>query len=49
VTVEEAVTMVKSGEMLQLHPLIGGLAPEVAWRYLRTVTDVVMPEVTAGA
>jgi hypothetical protein len=29
-----------------MHPLIGGLPPEVAWRYLRTVTDQVMPEVT---
>lgn len=46
ITVEEAVAMVRSGMPLQLHPLIGGLPPEIAWRYLRTVTDVVMPEVT---
>ncbi len=26
-----------------LHPLVGGLPPEIAWRYLRTVTDDVMP------
>ena len=26
-----------------LHPLIGGLPPELAWRYLETVTDQVMP------
>jgi hypothetical protein len=29
--------------MLQLHPLIGGLPPEIAWRHLRLVTDVVLP------
>ena len=48
-TVEEAVTMIRSGLPLQLHPLIGGLPPEVAWPYLRTVTDVVMPEATSAA
>jgi alkanesulfonate monooxygenase SsuD/methylene tetrahydromethanopterin reductase-like flavin-dependent oxidoreductase (luciferase family) len=46
ISVEEAVKTVRSGMPLQLHPLIGGLPPEVAWRYLRTVTDQVMPEVT---
>ena len=29
---------------LQLQPLVGGLPPEIAWRYLRTVTDEVMPK-----
>lgn len=48
-TVEEAVETVRSGLPLQLHPLIGGLPPEVAWRYLRTVTDVVMPEISGGS
>ena len=43
VSVDEAIEMVRSGQMLALHPLIGGLDPDVAWRYLRTVTDVVMP------
>ena len=43
VTVDEAVTMARTGMPLPLHPLIGGLPPEIAWRYLRTVTDVVMP------
>ena len=46
---EEAVETVRSGMPLQLHPLIGGLPPDVAWRYLRTVTDVVMPAVTGPA
>jgi alkanesulfonate monooxygenase SsuD/methylene tetrahydromethanopterin reductase-like flavin-dependent oxidoreductase (luciferase family) len=43
VTVDEAVGMVKAGNVLPLQPLVGGLPPEVAWRYLRTVTDDVMP------
>ena len=45
VTVDEAIALVRSGQMLQLHPLIGGLPSDVAWRYLRTVVDEVMPAV----
>jgi len=45
VTVDEAVAMVRSGQMLQLHPLIGGLPPDLAWGYLRTVVERVMPAV----
>ena len=45
VTVDEAVAMAKTGIPLGLHPLIGGLPPEIAWRYLRTVADDVMPRV----
>jgi alkanesulfonate monooxygenase SsuD/methylene tetrahydromethanopterin reductase-like flavin-dependent oxidoreductase (luciferase family) len=47
VTVDEAVALARSGTPLQLHPLIGGLPPEVAWRYLRTVVERVMPAVAA--
>jgi alkanesulfonate monooxygenase SsuD/methylene tetrahydromethanopterin reductase-like flavin-dependent oxidoreductase (luciferase family) len=43
VTVDEAVAMVQGGMPLPLQPLVGGLPPEVAWRYLRTVTDDVVP------
>jgi hypothetical protein len=28
-----------------LHPLIGGLPPEIAWPYLNVVVDEVMPAV----
>jgi alkanesulfonate monooxygenase SsuD/methylene tetrahydromethanopterin reductase-like flavin-dependent oxidoreductase (luciferase family) len=49
VTPDEAVELVNAGEPLQLHPLIGGLPPEIAWRYLRNVVDEVMPRVGAGA
>jgi hypothetical protein len=42
-SVPEAIEYVKAGAPLQLHPLIGGLPPEAAWRYLRVVVDQVMP------
>ena len=45
VTVDEAVEMIATLGVLQLQPLVGGLPPEVAWRYLRTVTDEVVPRV----
>ena len=47
-TVDEARSYAAAHGPLPLHPLIGGLPPEVAWRYLRTVTDDVMPAVGAG-
>ena len=40
---DEAVAMVRAGMPLPLHPLIGGLPPEIAWRYLGVVADRVMP------
>ena len=43
VTVEQAISLVRGGTPLQLHPLIGGLPPDIAWRYLRTVVDEVLP------
>jgi alkanesulfonate monooxygenase SsuD/methylene tetrahydromethanopterin reductase-like flavin-dependent oxidoreductase (luciferase family) len=46
-SVDEAIEHVRSGAPLGLHPLIGGLPPEIAWRYLRTVVDEVMPAVDA--
>jgi len=46
VTPDEAVAMIRSGAPLPLHPLIGGLPPEIAWRYLETVVDDVMPAVS---
>ncbi|MHB1584585.1 MAG: LLM class flavin-dependent oxidoreductase [Acidimicrobiales bacterium] len=44
VTVDEAVALARSGVPLPLHPLIGGLPPEIAWRYLETVADEVVPQ-----
>jgi alkanesulfonate monooxygenase SsuD/methylene tetrahydromethanopterin reductase-like flavin-dependent oxidoreductase (luciferase family) len=46
-SVDEAIEFVRSGAPLGLHPLIGGLPPEIAWRYLNTVADKVMPAVSA--
>lgn len=45
-TVDEAVDIARSGMPLGLHPLVGGLPPELAWPYLRTVVDEVMPALT---
>ena len=44
-SVSEAVTRVRSGEVLNLSPLCGGVPPEIAWPYLKRVGDVVMSEV----
>src|ERR1700722_10209577 len=44
-SVDEAIELVRGGSPLALHPLIGGLPPEIAWRYLRTAVDEVMPAV----
>ncbi len=45
ITVDEARSMIDGGAPLPLQPLVGGLPPEIAWRYLRIVTDDVMPGV----
>jgi alkanesulfonate monooxygenase SsuD/methylene tetrahydromethanopterin reductase-like flavin-dependent oxidoreductase (luciferase family) len=44
-SVAEAVTRVRSGEVLNLSPLCGGVPPELAWPYLKRVGEVVMAEV----
>ena len=46
-SVEEAVESVRGGAPLALHPLIGGLPPDMAWKYLRTVVEDVMPAAQA--
>ena len=42
-TVDEAVDWVRQNGYLGLHPLCGGVPPEIAWPYLRRVTDEVVP------
>lgn len=42
-TVDEAVAAIRRGLPLPLHPLIGGLPPEIAWRYLEVVGEQVLP------
>ena len=39
VTVDEATELVRGGTILPLLPLCGGLAPEVAWPYLRRAVE----------
>jgi len=46
ITVQQALELIGTGTPLPLHPLVGGLPPEAAWRYLRTVTDEVMPRLS---
>jgi alkanesulfonate monooxygenase SsuD/methylene tetrahydromethanopterin reductase-like flavin-dependent oxidoreductase (luciferase family) len=48
-TVDEAVALVRAGQPLSLHPLVGGLPPELAWPYLETVVDRVVPALSAPA
>ena len=48
-TVEQAVAHVRAGASLPLHPLIGGLPPQIAWRYLETVAEKVLPALKDGA
>jgi alkanesulfonate monooxygenase SsuD/methylene tetrahydromethanopterin reductase-like flavin-dependent oxidoreductase (luciferase family) len=44
ISVPEAISRIRAGQILNLAPLCGGLPPEVAWRYLKRVGDVVLPE-----
>jgi hypothetical protein len=32
--IDDAVAQIRSGASLQLHPLCGGMPPELAWHYL---------------
>jgi hypothetical protein len=34
VSVDEAIGYIRSGRPLPLHPLCGGIPPDVAWRHL---------------
>jgi len=43
VTTAEAAGLIETHGTLQLQPLCGGLDLDIAWRYLRRVTDDVLP------
>lgn len=45
VTPAECVAMVRANGGLTLHPLMGGLPPELAWESLELVAAAVLPEV----
>jgi alkanesulfonate monooxygenase SsuD/methylene tetrahydromethanopterin reductase-like flavin-dependent oxidoreductase (luciferase family) len=44
ISVPEAISRVRAGQILNLSPLCGGLPPEVAWPYLKRVGEIVLPE-----
>jgi alkanesulfonate monooxygenase SsuD/methylene tetrahydromethanopterin reductase-like flavin-dependent oxidoreductase (luciferase family) len=44
ISVPEAVSRIRAGNVLNLSPLCGGLPPSVAWTYLKRVGEVVLPE-----
>jgi hypothetical protein len=46
-TRDEAVEYVKGGRPLPLHPLCGGVSPDVAWRYLETAAAAIEQSSTA--
>ena len=46
VTPDECVTMVKESRSLQLHPLMGGLHPDLAWESLELVASKVLPRLS---
>jgi hypothetical protein len=49
IPVSEAISRVRAGEILNLAPLCGGLAPEIAWPYLKRVGEIVLPEASKSA
>jgi hypothetical protein len=44
ISVEQAISQLRAGQVLNLSPLCGGLPPEIAWTYLKRVGDAVLPE-----
>lgn len=44
VTPDECAAMVRRGEMVALHPLCGGIAPDVAWESLELIATRVLPQ-----
>ena len=45
----QAIDIVRSGGMLNLSPLCGGVPPGIAWPYLKRVGEVVLPEAARTA
>ena len=49
ITPEEAAALVDRGHLLALQPLVGGLPPEIAWRYLEAAAAAVgRPTASSG-
>ena len=47
VTPDECVALARSTGALRLHPLMGGLPPDVAWESLELIASDVLPRLTA--
>jgi alkanesulfonate monooxygenase SsuD/methylene tetrahydromethanopterin reductase-like flavin-dependent oxidoreductase (luciferase family) len=43
ISVPEAISRVRAGQVLNLSPLCGGLPPAIAWSYLKRVGEIVLP------
>ena len=46
-TVDEALDHLRTSFVLPLHPLCGGVPPEIAWPYLRRVVEDVLPRLAS--
>jgi hypothetical protein len=47
ITPDEASSYIASGVPLMLQPLVGGIPPDVAWRYLETAAQVSAKEASS--
>jgi hypothetical protein len=46
-TVDEAIAFVREKGIIPLHPLCGGIPPDLAWPYLERVVNEVLPAAAA--
>lgn len=46
--IAEAVAVVKKWGALPMHPLCGGIPPDIAWTYLRRAVEELMPAIAAA-
>lgn len=47
ISVDQAIEQLRKGTALRLHPLIGGMPPELGWKYLRNVAEKAVPATSA--
>ena len=46
-TPEETVAMAKAGRVIILHPLVGGLPPDIGWQSLELFAQSVLPHISS--
>ena len=49
ITPEGGVGVIREDQGVVLHPLMGGLPPEMGWQSLRLFADEVLPRVRASS